>query len=154
MKIAIFRKFTLPIGLALLSPVQAELATGNNQPSFEFLQAVDNETLDGMRGGFVTGGAKLDIGIEKASYVDGVLQVQNSFRAEDLALFNTGSGVSLKPSDMENISSSLNTLIQNNLDQKRIENFTVIDVNVRNFSSIQNSTIESIRSLQDVQVLR
>lgn len=148
--------FTLMSTLFTSGILQAEVTVNSEiVADFNGMAAVDNVTLETMRGGFVAGnGVRFDIGIEKASYVDGVLQVQNSFKAEDLALLNTGLGISVNSANLENVSSVFNTLIQNNLDQKTIQNFTVIDVTVRNFSQLQNSTVESIRGMQDLQVIR
>jgi hypothetical protein len=133
----------------------AELTDARESANFETLEAVDNDVLDNMRGGFVTGnGVRLDVGVEKASYVDGVLQVQNAFRLDDIALLEKGFGGNVSISDLQNVSSAFNTVIQNNLDQKTIQNLTVIDVNVRNIGNIQNGFVESIRGLQDLQIVR
>jgi hypothetical protein len=160
MKIVYFRTititiFSLLVGVSTPGIGQAGMAETQDLANFEVLEAVDNTILDSMRGGFVTGnGVRLDIGVEKASYVDGVLQVQNAFRVEDIALLQQGFGGNVSASDLQNVSSAFNTLIQNNLDQKTIQNYTVIDVNVRNFGNLQNGFVESIRGLQDVQIVR
>jgi hypothetical protein len=121
----------------------SELTQAPDSANFETLEAVNNDVLDEMRGGFVTGnGVRLDVGVEKASYVDGVLQVQNAFRVEDVALLEKGFGGNVSISDLQNVSSAFNTVIQNNLDQKTIQNLTVIDF------------VESIRGLQDLQIVR
>jgi hypothetical protein len=133
----------------------SELTQAPDSANFETLEAVNNDVLDEMRGGFVTGnGVRLDVGVEKASYVDGVLQVQNAFRVEDVALLEKGFGGNVSISDLQNVSSAFNTVIQNNLDQKTIQNLTVIDVNVRDIGNLQNGFVESIRGLQDLQIVR
>ena len=158
MKNVFFRKFatfTLVVGLSTPAIAQVEMADAQASANFDTLEAVDNDTLDTMRGGFVTGnGVRVDIGVEKASYVDGVLQVQNSFKVADVALLERTFGATISSGDLQNVSSSFDTLIQNNLDQKTIQNLTVIDVNVKNFSNLQNGFVESIRGLQDVQIVR
>jgi hypothetical protein len=129
--------------------------TGKELATFEVMEAVDNDVLDSMRGGFMAAnGVRLDIGVEKASYVDGVLQVQNAFRLEDIDIQGKGFGASVSPNELQNISSALNTVIQNNLDQKTVQNLTVIDVNVNNFTNLRNGFVDSIRGLQDIQVVR
>lgn len=121
--------------------------------NFEKLQAVENTVLETMRGGFITpDGVKFDIGVQKANFIDGILQVQNSFRADDIAW--TGKGANVSQSDLQNMASAFNTVIQNNLDQKTIQNLTVIDVNVKNIGNLQNGFVESMRNLQDLQAFR
>jgi hypothetical protein len=158
MKIEIFRDiaiFTLLISASTTGMGQVEMTGNSESANFEALEAVDNAILDDMRGGFVTGdGVRLDVGVQKASYVDGMLQVQNSFRAEDVALLENGFGGNITAGDLQNVTSAFSTLIQNNLDQKTIQNFTVIDVNVRNFGNLQTGFVEAIRGLQDVHTIR
>jgi hypothetical protein len=159
MKNLIFRiiaTFAILIGVFKPELGKAEMPSQlPSMPNFEVLEAVDNQILDDMRGGFMTAtGVRLDIGVEKASYVDGVLQVQNAFRMDDVAVLGKGHGGGVSANDLQNISSALNTVIQNNLDQKTIQNFTVIDVNVRNFANFHNGFVDSIRGLQDLQVVR
>jgi hypothetical protein len=150
-----FATFTLMVGLTTPTIALAEMVDAKGSANFDSLEAVDNDTLDTMRGGFVMGnGVTVDIGVQKASYVDGVLQVQNSFRVADVALLERTLGSTVSSGDLQNVSSSFGTLIQNNLDQKTIQNLTVIDVNVRNFSNLQTGFVESIRGLQDVQIVR
>lgn len=158
MKNVFFRNmaaFALVVGVSLPAIGQVEMTDARNSANFEALEAVDNAILDSVRGGFVTAnGVRFDIGIEKASFIDGILQVQNTFRVEDIALFGKGLGSTVSSGDLQNVFSAFNTLIQNNLDQKTIQNLTVIDVNVRNFGNLQNSFVESISGLQDLQVVR
>jgi hypothetical protein len=120
---------------------------------FDGLQAVDNKVLDKMRGGFVSPeGVKFDLGVGKAIYVDGQLQLQNSFATNNVH-FNEQA---ISTSNLDSVTSDVKTIIQNNIDNKTIQSFTVLDVNVKNFGGFIESmrTIQDIRAGQNIQALR
>ncbi|MEQ1529658.1 MAG: hypothetical protein ABL925_10100 [Methylococcales bacterium] len=132
---------------------QMDLATAGETQVFETMQAVDNEVLDDMRGGFVSvDGIKFDIGVGKAIYIDGTLQLQNSFEASNIH-FN---GNAVSSSDLQNITSEVKTIIQNSLDNKTIQNYTVLDVNIKNLGGFVESIrgIQNINAVRDIQVLK
>jgi hypothetical protein len=148
----------LLISIAASSFAAGDLSTPQKSVDFELETAVDNEVLGGMRGGFVIDdGVKVDIGINKAFYIDGVLQVEKSLQANDVSLLNKGLGA-LVSGDHQIGNSLLNSVIQNNLDGKTIRNELVYEVNVRNLNveHLQNGLLESARGqgLRDIQVLR
>ena len=147
--------YALLAGTSASAIGQIDTTVAQDSTNFEVLEAVDNEVLDTMRGGFVTAdGVRFDIGVEKTSFIDGVLQVQNTFRAEDVSLIQKEFGGTVSSGDLQNVASAFNTVIQNNLDQKTIQNFTIIDVNVKNIGNLQNNFVESMRSVQDLQLFK
>ncbi len=132
---------------------QSGALTKPDSSEFEGIQALDNNELDKMRGGFVSPeGIKFDVGVGRAVYIDGALQLANSFAANNIH-FN-GNGIST--SDLQNINSSVQTILQNNLDNKTIQSFTVVDIGIRNLSGFLQAmrSTQEIRAIQDIQVLR
>ena len=130
-----------------------ELGSIQDDPGFENLTAVDNGTLEKMRGGYESPqGVHFDIGIGKAMYIGGILQVQSSTEANNLH-FN---GAAISAVNVQNLSSELKTTIQNNMDNRIIQNFNVIDVNVRNFGGFMETmkNLQDLGSVQAVQVLK
>ncbi len=125
---------------------------------FEEKYAVDDSLLDKMRGGFITpDGIKIDIGVGRATFIDGVLQQQNNL---DLGQSVSVNGHTLSVADLQKIPMSdlshlvggLKTIIQNNLDNKHIANFTVLDVAVKNLpANFFNHSIESMRNFDDIR---
>ncbi|MEQ1558322.1 MAG: hypothetical protein ABL933_05205 [Methyloglobulus sp.] len=125
---------------------------------FEEKYAVDDSLLDKMRGGFITpDGIKIDIGVGRATFIDGVLQSQNNL---DLGQNISVNGHTLSVADLQKIPMSdlsqlvggLKTIIQNNLDNKHIANFTVLDVAVKNLpTNFFNHSIESMRNVDDIR---
>lgn len=157
MKILCFSSVVAFVLLAgLCSPAIAQISTTQAQDaeSFEQLEALDKAVLATMRGGFLTNdGVMMNIGVDKASFINGVLQAQSSFRVEDLSLIQKSFGGTVSSGDIHN-ASGFNTLVQNNLDQKTIQNFTIIDVNVKNIGNLQNGFIESMRNVQNLQLFK
>lgn len=134
-------------GIAL---AQGKPLGNQDDPNFEVLQAVDNKVLDKMRGGFVVDGVKFDIGMQKVVYADGILQAQNSYDGIGNISLN---GTSISGREIQNLT-SLNTFIQNNLDNRTIQALNVVDVNVKNIGGLQNGFIEAMRGLQNIQLER
>ena len=153
---AISRTLFTFASIALVSyPVTGRCGLGErpDAPSFEVLEAVDNGTLEEMRGGYDSPeGLHFDIGVGKAIYIGGILQLQNSMEANNIS-FN---GAALSAGNLQNLSSEVQSIIQNNLDNRIIQNFTVMDVNVRNFGGFMEAmkNLQDIGSIQAVQVLR
>jgi hypothetical protein len=145
--------FALMVGLPVAIFAQGDKSLLQHPQDFDNLRAVDDTLLDKMRGGFVsTEGIKFDVGVGKAIYVDGILQTQNSFALNNIH-FN---GQAISAGNLQNISSDVKTIIQNNIDNKTIQNFTVLDVNVKNFGGFMESmrNIQDITSGQNIRVLR
>lgn len=138
-------------GISSHALAQGKPLVGHGEAGFETLQAVDNEVLDEMRGGFVVDGVKFDIGLQKMVYTDGILQAQNTF--DNIGNINLN-GNTLTARDVQNLTSSINTLVQNHLDNKTIQALTVVDVNVKNIASLQGGFVEAMRSLQNIQLER
>ena len=156
MNIIFFKKvllFALITGFPFAIFAQGDLPLSQNSQGFDNLRAVDDISLDKMRGGFVsTEGIKFDVGVGKAIYVDGMLQTQNSFALNNIH-FN---GQTISAGNLQNITSDVKTIIQNNIDNKTIQNFTVLDVNVKNFGGFMESmrNIQDITDGQNIRVLR
>ncbi len=138
---------------AQINSAVADISSAEDAQTFEDLEAVDNQVLDKMRGGFVSPeGIKVDVGVGKAIFVDGMLQLQDSFTANNIH-FN---GKSVSAVELQNIDSNVQTIIQNNIDNKTIQSFTVVDVNVKNVGGFLEAMrgLQDIRASQNVQVLR
>ena len=142
---------SLLAGISSHTLAQGKPLVGHGEADFETLQAVDNEVLDEMRGGFVVDGIKFDIGLQKLVYTDGILQAQNTF--DNIGNLNLN-GNTLTARDVQNLTSTVNTLVQNHLDNKTIQALTVVDVNVKNIASLQGGFVEAMRGLQNIQLER
>ncbi len=132
---------------------QSDALTKPDSSEFEGTQALDNIELDKMRGGFVSPeGIKFDLGISTSVYVDKVHQIENSFTANNIHY----TGNSISASNLQNINSYVQTIIQNNLDNKTIQISTNIDLIIKNFSSSLPAlrSNQEIRAIQNIQVLR
>ncbi len=143
-------QFSLLAGCSGLALAQGNPLIDRDELSFEMLQAVDNKVLDKMRGGFVVDGVKFDIGLQKVVYADGIMQSQNSYDGIGNISLN---GTSISGREVQNLS-SINTFIQNNLDNRTIQALNVVDINVKNVGSLQGGFVEAMRGLQNIQLER
>ena len=125
------------------------------QDSFDFdgLQALDNKVLDKMRGGYQSPeGIKVDFGVGKAIVIDGVVQPQYTYNVDTI---NVG-GNTINVGNLQDITAAVKTVIQNNLDNKTIQNFTVLDINVKNLGGFMQAmqSLDNIKASQNIQALR
>jgi len=133
--------------------------------------ALDSSRLEGIRGGFVTDtGLKLSFGIERAIYINGTLVTTTSLNVSDLsqlsagqaaavtvnggalAVVQSGVGNTFLPGTVSG--STLGTVIQNTLDNQKIQNVTTVNATVNSGdivrslnlqNSVQNAITNSIR---------
>lgn len=121
---------------------------------------VEDDQLDNLRGGFQTAdGLSVSFGIERVVYVNGVLQSTTALRVEDLgslrggtagptvvlpagstvALIQNGSGNAVATNALSG--SALGTIVQNSLDNQKIQTVTTI-----------NATVNSVQALQAIRM--
>lgn len=145
--------FVLLVNVPCVSFAQAEMAAFNPRHDFETLPAVENTVLDKIRGGFIPpDGVKVDVGVSKVIWVDDALQPQRNINVENINL----NGHKVSVNDMHDINAALKTIVQNNLDHKIIQNYTILDVVIKNLPvhSIQSSILESTRNIQDLKAIQ
>jgi hypothetical protein len=104
--------------------------------------ALPAEKLDTLRGGFIApGGLRMSFGIERAVLINGVLQSTTHLRVEDLGnvtakALAAGSTVAVIQNGMNNSlnvslpATSLATIVQNSLDNQRIQTVTTINATI------------------------
>ena len=95
---------------------------------------IDRE-LDTMRGGFTSSnGLEVFFGIEQAVFIDGIVQVATNFNTSSIATMvpQKVNELSTLTTNVETISSQLNTLVQNSQDQRVIDSITLINATVSN----------------------
>ncbi len=121
--------------------------------------AMDKARLDTMRGGFTTGeGLKLSFGIERAVYINGNLVTTTSLNVSDLgagdgrpraasatvngslALVQSGQGNTFLPGVVS--STAVGTVIQNNLDNQKIQHVTVVNATVNGMQVLRAMNLQ------------
>ena len=135
------------------------------------LLALGDGKLDQMRGGFETdSGLKISFGIERAVYINGSLVTTTSLNVSDLskltagqsqaaglngaslALVQNGAGNTFQPGQIS--SSNIGTVIQNTLNDQKIQGVTLINATVNSLeflkginlqSTIRNAITDSLR---------
>lgn len=124
--------------------------------------ALDDGSLNSMRGGFVTAdGIEIHIGIERLSYINDVLQTRFSLDLSSLGnrvrsstgatshaggvLFHGGPRVDTAQLNAL-MNSGLVNVIQNTLDGQRLGNVTAIDIDIRNIG--RYSRLDTLQSLE------
>jgi len=144
-------------GLLLIqAPAWSGEWSGENFPAW---QAVGDEELETVRGGFLfSNGVQVDIGIQKAAFVNDVEQfrtqidvsdgVQSSILNEANSVLQVGAGNTLNGLEMPGGS----TFIQNTLDNQFLDNFTVVDVRIKNLDALQQQPVPAFPSIQDFAI--
>jgi hypothetical protein len=131
--------------------------------------ALAENTLDRVRGGFVTDGLNISFGIERAVYVNGSLVTSTTFNVNDLGRMTGGRSVpsldantiGLVQNGAGNVvttgslsSGAIGTIVQNTLDGQKIQNVTVINATTNSLgvlrglnlqSSLRGAVIDSLR---------
>lgn len=139
-----------------LTPAAAEEASDH---PYAALVAVAPALLDEMRGGFeIDGGLKLSFGIERISYINGVLVAAQTVnvpnlvaasqglvadavaRAGDIGLIQNGSGNSFTIDAHANM---IGNVIQNTADNQKIATRTVIDSTVNSLQVLRSLNLQS-----------
>jgi hypothetical protein len=155
-------------------PVEAAAAEAGESvgamPARDGWMALAEGDLDAMRGGFTTAeGLKVSFGIERAVYINGNLVTATSLNvaspggasaaqpvgaanAGSLALIQSGPGNAFLSGTVP--ASSMGTVIQNTLNNQKIQNVTVINATVNSLeilkginlqSSLRSAVIDSLR---------
>lgn len=137
---------------------------GRSFAALDPLTVVDDERLDQMRGGFeIELGLKLSFGFERVSYINGSLVstqtvnlpelslaahdrllAETLIKAADIGLIQNGSGNSFT---LDGTTLLNGTVIQNAVDNQRIETRTVIDSTVNSLQLLRAINLRS--ALQD-----
>lgn len=139
---------------------------------FVGFEAVPAQDLDSTRGGYQAGNDLLfSFGIEKAVYVNGVLEATSSMnllqpaggagqlsQAPTFKLIQNGSGVPNIGKDFSAFSlpgqGFQGTIIQNSLDHQKIQTITKISVGVNAIGAFRENTLSGIVNRQLLQSLR
>ena len=153
----------LAAGASILLPDDAGAAAAKvppapSPPVFTPLAAVDDETLDGLRGGFeAPGGLRMSFGIERAVYINGVLESTTQLKVDDLgkAVATLPAGTTLKviqngPGNRIETTlpaSLLGTVIQNSLDNQTLRVVNKIDIKVNSVELFSGARMQ--QSLSD-----
>jgi len=149
----------LPL-MAVLLLTQAAAWSGEwSDENFPSWQAVGDDELEAVRGGFLfSNGVQVDIGIQKAAFVNGVEQfrtqidvseqVQNRILNEASSVLQVGTGNTLNGLEIP----AGSTFIQNTLDNQLLDNFTVVDVRIKNLDTIQRLPVPTFPSIQDITI--
>ena len=136
------------------------------------LVALNADQLDEIRGGFVTeGGLKISFGIERAVYLNGTLvtttslniadlskisggqaQITGNGTAGSLAVLQSGAGNVFAPGTIS--STTAGTVIQNTLDNQKINTITRIDAVVNSVGIMRSMNLQSSMQSAIVNSLR
>ncbi len=103
------------------------------------IQWFDDDTLDTLRGGFIIAdGFQVNFSIDRAVIIDGMLVLRTVFDIPQSKITNNHQG------DMtSSFPSGFMTLIQNSLDFKTIQNYTLINAEVSNLRSFALDALHS-----------
>lgn len=145
------------MSLAVSLPSGTAATTGDE--SFRELQVISDGELGAMRGGIDTSsGAMISFGIERAVFVDGILQTVNTLNLPQLnSMFNQALSDQMKTnlitfvrngsgnvSSLNDLQLNIPNVVQNSLDQKVIDTYTIINATIPNISSFRNMNISSM----------
>jgi hypothetical protein len=152
----------------IAEPLAAAISSDRGQARPDPLQterlAVADAKLEQMRGGFETdGGLKISFGIERAVYINGNLVTTTSLNVADLsrltagqsqnlgldrttlALIQSGPNNTFNPGQIG--ASSVATVIQNSLNDQKIQGITAINATVNSLDLIRKNDLQlSIQS--------
>ena len=161
---ALYAPATSPAALPVMSTPQSRLS-----PFGSRVVALQETSLDRVRGGFVTEGLNISFGIERAAYINGALVTSTSLNVSELGKISAGNGtpvldagrLALLQSGAVNVVSAgsispttVGNVIQNTLDGQNIQNVTVINATVNSLgvlrglnlqSSLRGAVIDSLR---------
>jgi len=146
--------------IAVLLLTQGTAWSGEwSEENFPAWPTVSDDELETVRGGFLfSNGVQVDIGIQKAAFVNGVEQfrtqfdvsegLQNKILNEANSVLQIGTGNSLNGLEIP----AGSTFIQNTLDNQLLGNFTVVDVRIKNLDAMQQQTVPAFPSIQDFAI--
>lgn len=125
---------------------------------------IDSATLDGIRGGFEVEGSgfKMSFGIERAVYINGALVATTVLNVKDMQRITGGASPATiaLPADAASVLSVVQngigntvatqinpnvagTIIQNTLDNQKIQNITTLNVSVNSLQALRANHIQS-----------
>ncbi|KQV90144.1 hypothetical protein [Rhizobacter sp. Root1221] len=144
---------------ALRSVLEAEEAEPARAPWQGETVAMNSSQLDGVRGGFMTDtGLTLSFGIERAVYINGTLVTMTSLNVADLsklsagqaavttlnggalAVVQSGAGNTVLPGAV--IGSAVGTVIQNTLDNQKIQSVTTVNATVNSAGILRSLNLQ------------
>jgi hypothetical protein len=116
-----------------------------NAMVFDNSEPMNDEELSNIRGGFVTStGLQIDFGITNQIIVDSKVISEVAFQERNLSSLQnsdlqkrveiTNDGTNVSSLNLQNVPAFL-SVIQNNVDNKLIQNFTLMDLNVSNIQA-------------------
>ena len=143
----------LPVSGSQTKPIRSPLGDG--------WQAMAAVKLDEVRGGFITDtGLKISFGIERAVYINGSLVTTTSLNVADLGKISAGRGANSSGLDASSLAliqngkgntfatgqvsmSGLGTVIQNTLNDQKIQNVTVINATVNSMQILRSVNLQT-----------
>jgi hypothetical protein len=166
------RKLLIVLALAAVMALWGPSSARADADGFGGAEIVSAEGLDAMRGGYKAGtDLMFSFGIEKAVYVNGVLEAASS-----LNLLQPGGGSSQlsqvpsftliqKGSSLPNIGTNFSaftlpehgfqgTIIQNSLDYQKIQTFTKISVGLNVLGAFRENNLSAIMNQQLIRSSR
>jgi len=169
-----FRKRLIAgLASALFLLTVAPIAVADDDLVFSPERAINRETLDELRGGFVTdGGLKISLGIERSVFINNELVATTFLNVPDLAalsargatsaqlqgspatLIQNGPGNSLGQSVLQSFGAGMLTIIQNSLDNQLIQGRTIINTTISGVDSLGLSETISALNVQSRNAAR
>lgn len=135
--------------LGLASPAASLPLTADEQ-----LALASDAELDEIRGGFVTeSGFQISFGIEKGTFVNGLLQASTALRIPQFDLASLRGGA-VDAAVLNGLAPELTTIVQNNLDRATIQTLTLINANVIGIDAIRATALGALLNQQLIQRLR
>lgn len=139
-------KFITAWALLLLSTAPSPLAVWAASDPFAGIEVLSDRELDMIRGGYISHqGVEIYFGIEKATFIDGILQSTNVLSIPRLSEFLNRQDT-LRPqtaAEMTVLQSQLFELVQNNQDGKIIDHLTIINMTVTNRQMLRDLNLSS-----------
>ena len=158
-----------------LSMCSTSYASNSIDP-FASMIAVPDQTLASLRGGFTTqDGIDVSVGLEQLTMINGEIKTHLILDLTELDRVSENSHINIKDhgkfiqliqsgdhnaitTDATQLSSGVLTVIQNSKDMQQIQNITLVNVDVSNFSkflrnSLSNALGESINQ-ESIRILR
>ncbi|MEF7615637.1 hypothetical protein V4F39_17110 [Aquincola sp. MAHUQ-54] len=122
--------------------------------------AVGDSRLDRVRGGFSNGNLNISFGIERAVYINGNLVTTTRLNLSELGAISGGSAAPAAPIDTGALTvlqsgpgnvfqpgrlsgNAIGTVIQNTLDNQKIQSITVIDATVNSMQILKGLNLQS-----------
>ena len=160
-------RFIAGLTSALFAFTVAPVAVADDDLLFSPEQAINRESLDDLRGGFMTdGGLKISLGIERSVFINNELVATTFLNVPDLGALSArgatpaqlqgspttsiqnGPGNSLGQSVLRSFGPGMLTVIQNSLDNQLIQGRTVINTTISGVGSLGLTETISALNLQ------